>query len=182
MKLRIPVSEKDQSEGDDKAALVLVEYGDYQCPHCRAAFPIVRKLQTHFGKDLLFIFRNFPLAEIHPMAMSAALIAEACGLQEKFWPMHDIIYKEQDLLSAAQLLTWAADLGVDLKKLDKDLHAGQVKSKVENDFEGGIRSGVNGTPSFFINGQRYDGDYSYDHLRAALETVLREKSAGSSKK
>jgi protein-disulfide isomerase len=175
MKLRIPVSEKDQSEGDEAAFLVLVEYGDYQCPHCRAAFPIVKRLQTHFGKDLRFIFRNFPLGEIHPFAMSAAVVAEACALQKKFWPIHDIIYREQDLLSTAQLFTWAEGLGVDLKKLENDIHSSQVTSKVKTDFEGGIRSGVNGTPSFFINGQRYDGDYSFDHLRIALETILTQK-------
>lgn len=99
MKLHIPVSEKDQREGNIKAPLVLVEYGDYECPHCGAAYPIIKKLQKLFGDKLLFVFRNFPLAESHPHALTAAYVAEAAGLQNKFWPVHDLIFENKHNLS-----------------------------------------------------------------------------------
>ena len=182
MKLKNAVSERDQKEGNESAILTLVEYGDYQCPHCGAAFPVIKKLQSHFKNDLLFVFRNFPLAEMHPFAMSAAVVAEACGLQNKFWPVHDVIFKYQHQLSTQQLLKWAEEAGVDLNKLEKDMRSDIVTSKVESDFEGGIRSGVNGTPSFFINEQRYDGDYSFEHMKNALDNILQTKTSGNAGK
>src|SRR5205809_412623 len=99
MNLHIPVNEGDQKQGSMDAPLVLVEYGDYECPHCGAAYPVVKQLQSHFGRDMLFVFRNFPLAEIHPHALSAAYVAEAAGLQRKFWKLHDMIYENQSNLS-----------------------------------------------------------------------------------
>jgi protein-disulfide isomerase len=176
MKLKNAITERDQKEGNESAPLTLVEYGDYQCPHCGAAYPVIKKLQAHFGNDLLFVFRNFPLAEIHPFAMTAALTAEASGLQKKFWAVHDVIFTYQHQLSAQQLLKWAKEAGVELYKLEKDMQSEIVTSKVESDFEGGIRSGVNGTPSFFINEQRYDGDYSFEHMRNALDKILQTSS------
>ena len=182
MKLKNAVSERDQKEGNESAFLTLVEYGDYECPHCGAAYPVIKKLQTHFKNDLLFVFRNFPLAEMHPFAMSAAVVAEASGLQKKFWPVHDMIFENQELLSTQQLLEWAEEAGADLHKLEKDMRSEIVTSKVEADFEGGIRSGVNGTPSFFINEQRYDGDYSFEHMKNALEKILQMKTSGRTEK
>jgi protein-disulfide isomerase len=172
MKLHIPVSEKDQREGNLRAPLVLVEYGDYECPHCGAAYPIIKKLQRHFGDKLLFVFRNFPLAESHPHALTAAYVAEAAGLQNKFWPVHDLIFENQQNLSTQQLLKYAAAAGTDLDKLGGDIVSKEIINKVEEDMEGGARSGVNGTPTFFINGKRYDGYYEFESLIAALEKLL----------
>lgn len=172
MKLRTPVNEKDHKQGEVIAPLILLEYGDYECPHCAATHPVVKKLQAHFGPQLLFVFRNFPLSEMHPLALPAAYVAEASALQDKFWPVHDLIFENQDLLSTAQLLDWARTAGANMPKLEKDIRSQAILDKVENDFEGGMRSGVNGTPGFFINENRYDGDYVYEHLKKALETIL----------
>jgi protein-disulfide isomerase len=172
MNLHTAVNEKDHKQGDIHAPLILVEYGDYECPHCGAAYPIVKQLQQHFGKNMLFVFRNFPLAEIHPHALAAAYVAEAAALQHKFWPVHDLIFENQQTLSARHLLTFAATAGADIEKLAQDMNTSIIIDKVENDMEGGARSGVNGTPSFFINGKRHDGYYEYEALKAAMEQVL----------
>ena len=168
MNLHVAVNDNDQKQGNANAPLVLVEYGDYECPHCGAAYPIIKKLQRHFDDRLLFVFRNFPLAEMHPHALAAAQVAEAAALQGKFWPMHDRIFENQNSLSSQQLLNLAHATGANLEQLVKDMRTEKIREKVENDMEGGIRSGVNGTPTFFINGKRYDGYYEYELLKDAL--------------
>jgi len=168
MNLHIPVNEGDQKQGSLDAPLVLVEYGDYECPHCGAAYPVVKQLQSHFGRDMLFIFRNFPLAEIHPHALPAAYVAEAAGLQRKFWQLHDLIYESQANLSQRHLLSLAESANADIGRLEKDMTSFPIIEKVENDMEGGARSGVNGTPTFFINGVRHNGNYDFESLKEAL--------------
>src|SRR3954471_6549289 len=106
MNLHLPVNENDQKQGNLNAPLVMVEYGDYECPHCGAAYPIVKKLQKHFNDRLLFVFRNFPLTEMHPHALAAARVAEAAALQKKFWQTHDLIFENQQNLSSYQLLSY----------------------------------------------------------------------------
>jgi len=170
MNLHIPVNEGDQKQGSMDSSVVLVEYGDYECPHCGAAYPIIKQLQSHFGRELLFIFRNFPLSEIHPHALMAAYVAEAAGLQRKFWKLHDLIYENQADLSQRRLITLAESAGVEVDKLLKDMSSFPVIEKVENDMEGGARSGVNGTPTFFINGNRYNGYHDFDSLKQALDS------------
>lgn len=170
--LKIPVSSQDHSEGPDKAPLVLVEYGDYQCPHCRMAFPVVKRLQKALGKDLKFVFRNFPISEIHPDALNAAKVAEAAALQGKFWEMHDAIYENQEDLSVQALGNYAEKLGLDMTALNKAVGDKKLENRIEKDFEGGVRSGVNGTPSFFINGFRYDGDWSYGPFVKVLQKAV----------
>jgi protein-disulfide isomerase len=155
--LKPPVNEKDHKEGTDAAAIQLVEYGDYQCPHCGAAYPVIKKIQRTFGAQVLFIFRNFPLSEIHPHAVSAAIATEAAALQGKFWKMHDIIFENQQLLGEAGLQKMADSIGLDTAKFKNDMRREDLQSKVAADFESGVRSGVNGTPSFFINGNKFDG-------------------------
>ena len=172
MSAPIPVGENDHKQGPAHAALVLVEYGDYECPHCGAAYPIIKKLQQHFGEKMLFVFRNFPLAEMHPHALAAAYVAEASELQQKFWPLHDLIFEHQEHLSDHHLLNYANTAGVDLKKLGIDIRSAPIVDKVEKDMIGGARSGVNGTPTFFINGKRHDGYYEYEALKEALEKAL----------
>jgi protein-disulfide isomerase len=168
-KLRVPVSEQDHRTGNLKAKIILVEYGDYQCPHCGIAHPFTKKLLQQYGHDLLFIFRNFPLQEMHPQALISAQAAEAADKQEKFWEMHNTIFEHQNILSANNLLNFAERLNLDIEKFSKDWKSKSVLSKVETDFDGGIRSGVNGTPTFFLNGNRLETyDETYDSLARAV--------------
>jgi len=163
-RLRIPINEKDHVQGNPETAkIVLVEYGDYQCPHCQHAFPLVKKFVEEYGDDVAFVFRNFPLTDSHEFAMSAATIAEASGNQGKFWEMHDLIYENQDQLSNKMLKECVKNLQLDFNKIENDINTGDIQDKIENDFEGGVRSGVNGTPSFFVNDEKwedYDGTYN----------------------
>jgi protein-disulfide isomerase len=171
-KLSIPVSDKDHRQGDADAPCTLVEYGDYECPSCGQAYPIVKRVQKHFGKRLLFVFRNFPLSEMHPYAEPAAETAEFAGAHHKFWEMHDLLYENQDRLDDALLFQLAEQLQLDPEKLRQALAAKEFEPRVRADFRGGVRSGVNGTPTFFINGQRHDGAYDYASLVEAIEGVL----------
>jgi protein-disulfide isomerase len=165
-KLRIPVSDQDHRSGDQKGKIILVEYGDYECPHCGFAYPLVKRLLKQFNHGLLFVFRNFPLQEVHPEAMISAQAAEAAGLQNKFWEMHDIIFEHQENLSGKSLLQDAKNLHLAIDRFSIDWRSQEVISRVETDFEGGIRSGVNGTPTFFVNGIKME---SYD---ASLESLV----------
>ena len=171
-KLSVAVSSKDHRQGDPDAPCTLVEYGDYQCPSCGHAYPIVKRVQKHFGKRLLFVFRNFPLSEMHPYAEPAAETAEFAGAHHKFWEMHDLLYENQDRLDDALLFQLALQLQLDPEKLRQALASKEFEPRVRADFRGGVRSGVNGTPTFFINGQRHDGAYDYASLVEAIEGVL----------
>jgi protein-disulfide isomerase len=170
-----PVSARDHAQGPANAPLTLVEYGDYQCPFCGAAYPEVKRLQQALGKKLRFVFRNFPLTQAHPYALIAAETAEAAALQGKFWEMHDLIFERQEILDAEILPLWARELGLDLAKFGAALRQGDIAKRIREDRMGGIRSGVNGTPSFFINGTRHDGAPDYNSLGAALEQQLETK-------
>ena len=164
-----PVSVRDHAEGPADAPLTLVEYGDYQCPYCGAAYPVVKHLQKTLRKKLRFVFRNFPLTQLHPYANIAAKAAEAAALQGKFWEMHDLIFEQQTFLEPDIIPLWAERIGLDLKKFGNDSEEDIVEKRIQEDRQSGIRSGVNGTPTFFINGTRYDGSPDYDSLLAALE-------------
>ncbi|MEO5816723.1 MAG: DsbA family protein [Gemmatimonadaceae bacterium] len=162
-----PVSEDDHSAGPADAPVTLVEYGDYQCPHCGLAHPRVKALQKRFGNRLRFVFRNFPLAEAHPEAMHAAEAAESVAASsgdDVFWKMHDLLFEHQqddlDALDDAHLARYAAEAGADAEQVERDLAGEKYEERVRADFMSGVRSGVNGTPTFFINGVRYDGDWS----------------------
>ena len=161
--LRIPIGSNDHVQGNPETAkIVLVEYGDYQCPYCGHAFPLVKKFVEEYPDDVAFVFRNFPLTDSHEYAMSAATIAEAAGNQGKFWEMHDLIYDNQNLLNEGLLKECVKVLQLDVNKIENDINTSEIQDKIETDFEGGVRSGVNGTPSFFVNGQKwedYDGTY-----------------------
>ena len=124
------------------------------------------------GADLKFVFRNFPLSEIHPDAFNAAVAAEAAGLQGKFWEMHDIIFENQQELDLESLFLYAKKIGLDVKRFKNDMQKDTLANKVEQDFESGVRSGVNGTPSFFINGKKYDGDWEEDVFTEYLKRQL----------
>ena len=181
--LRTPVGDDDHALGAATAPVTLVEYGDYQCPHCYRAHPIVAAVRKKLGAKLRFVFRNFPLAEMHPEAMHAAEAAESVGAHagaKAFWAMHDAIYKHQqdsyDALDDEHLVRYAAAAGADAKVVRHDLDGEVFESRVRTDFMGGLRSGVNGTPTFFINGMRFDGDWSsVDTFAATLEAAAAGK-------
>ncbi len=167
--LVIPVSDRDHITGSLDAPVILVEYGDFECPHCGRAYPIVKASQRALGDDLAVVYRHFPLAEIHPHARRAAQAAEAAGVQRKFWAMHDMLFEHQDALEEGDLLAYADALGLDRVRLTRELESGVHAQRVRDDFRGGIRSGVNGTPTFFINGTRFDGNWGApDELIAVL--------------
>jgi protein-disulfide isomerase len=167
-KLKVPVGPADHAQGPAGAPLTLVEYGDYECPHCGHAYPIVKALQKRFGRQLCFVFRNFPLRELHPNAEAAAETAEFAATQDKFWEMHDLIFENQQDLSDQLLSDLAKRLKLDAKGLAKALDSGEFADRVQKDFSGGVRSGVNGTPTFFINGQRHDEDFELETLARAI--------------
>ena len=167
-----PVSARDHAAGPAGVPLTLVEYGDYQCPYCGAAYPVVKRLQKTLGKKLRFVFRNFPLIQAHPYALIAAEAAEAAALQGKFWEMHDLLFEQQAHLKPDIISLWAKTIGVNLEKFEDNIKQGVVEKRIKEDRQSGIRSGVNGTPTFFINGTRYDGPTDYDSLLAALESLV----------
>jgi protein-disulfide isomerase len=150
-----------------------VEYGDYECPYCGEAYPIVKRVQQALGDNLQLVFRNFPLTSAHPHAQQAAEAAESAGAQGKFWEMHDALYEHQTDLSTEGLLRIGESIGLDVTTLRNDLASGKFEDRVYEDFMSGARSGVNGTPTFFINGVRYDGSWDYDTLLAVLESAAR---------
>jgi len=168
------VNRGDHFFGNPFAPIELVEYGDYECPHCGRAYPIVKNIQQQLGMDLKFVFRNFPLSKIHPHAFLAALATEAASLQGKFWEMHDTIFQNQKILNKDNIFLFANNLGFDIARFKNDIQQNTLIEKVENDFESGMRSGVNGTPTFFINGEKYDGEWTGDQLFQYLKIKLRE--------
>jgi len=170
MSLTPPVGPADHAQGSPEAPVTLVEYGDYQCPYCGAAYPMIKLLQQSLGDTLRFVFRNFPLAQAHEHAMLAAQAAEAAAVsgEESFWRMHDQLFEHQDALELSDLVGYAKAIGLDAAQFRRDLEAGTFQSRVRSDFRGGVRSGVNGTPTFFINGERYDGEYKQSDLEAAI--------------
>src|SRR2546430_9146046 len=167
-----PVSERDHAQGRADAPVTLVEYGDFQCPYCGAAYPEVKRLQKALGKRLRFVFRNFPLTQAHPYALIAAEAAEAAALRGKFWEMHDLLFEQQTFLEPDIIPLWAKKIGLDLEKFGNDIKQGVVAKRIKEDRQSGIRSGVNGTPTFYINGARYDGSPDVESLLAALESEL----------
>jgi protein-disulfide isomerase len=167
--LKVPVTAEDHIQGDPDAEITLLEYGDYECPHCGRAHPIVKRVQKHFGRRLRFVFRNFPLSQVHPNAQTAAETSEFAGAHGRFWEMHDLIYENQDRLGLPLFLMLAERLGLDVPALRDALTGGEFEPRVRRDFLSGVRSGVNGTPTFFINEQRHDGPWEFEDLVTALE-------------
>ena len=169
-RLSLPVTDRDHTQGSAQAAVTLVEYGDYECPHCGRAHPIVKEVQRRLGSKLRFVFRNFPLAEMHPHAQHAAEAAEAAAGQERFWEMHDTLFEHQRSLDDWHLVQYAQTLGLDLQRFQQDLTSHTYAGRVREDFRSGVRSGVNGTPTFFINGVRHDDSWDIETLTDALLT------------
>ncbi len=174
--LTVPVGPRDHIQGPATAPVTLLEYGDYECPYCGAAFYIVKQIQRHLEGELRYVFRHFPLVTIHPHAELAAETAEAAEAQGKFWDMHDTLFEHQQALSAPHLLQYARSLNLNLENVERDLTTHAFAERAREDFLSGIRSGVNGTPTFFVNGQRHDGSYDRETLLKTLERAasLRE--------
>jgi protein-disulfide isomerase len=169
-KLTLPVSEdRDHIQGPADAPATLVEYGDYECPYCGAAYPIVKQVQERMGDRLRFVFRNFPITTSHPHAEQAAEAAEAADAQGRFWEMHDYLYEHQRHLETADLVSYAEALDLDVERFANELAENVHAARVREDFMSGVRSGVNGTPTFYINGVRHDGSYELEALTAAIE-------------
>jgi protein-disulfide isomerase len=166
-----PVSDRDHSQGPKDAPVTLVEFGDFECPHCGRAYYIVKNVQQVMGDRLRFVFRHFPITSIHPHAQHAAEAAEAAGAQGRFWEMHDILYENQPALDDRDLMSYAEQIGLDLRRFSADMRTHKYAQRVREDFRSGIYSGVNGTPTFFINGIRYDYSWDAQTLTAALMGV-----------
>src|ERR1700694_5399822 len=170
--LTMPVSPRDHRLGPETAPVTLVEYGDYECPYCGQAHPIVKEIQRRLGDQLCFVYRHFPLSQIHPHAEHAAEAAEAAGAQGKFWQMHDYLFEHQRALDDAHLLLYAADLELDVDRFKREMTEHVYARRVREDFLSGVRSGVNGTPTFFINGIRHDAGYDLETLLYTIELAM----------
>ena len=171
-RLTVPVSERDHVLGPATAPVTFVEYGDYECPFCGAAHRSVEQVLQVMGNDLRFAFRHFPLSQIHPHAYQAAEAAEAAGAQGRFWEMHELLFENQDRLGLRDLIGYAGALGLDLERFVTDLRGHAHAGRLREDFLSGVRSGVNGTPTFFVNGLRHDGGYDVEVLLEALRSEL----------
>ena len=170
-RLTPPVGARDHVYGPARARITLVEYGDFECPHCRAAHPIVKQIQSSMGRDVRIVYRHFPLTKIHPHAQHAAEIAEAAAQHGKFWAMYDLLFAHQDALADQDLVRYATTLGIDAEWAATVLADGRFRRRVRDDFASGVRSGVNGTPTFFIGGERYEGSAT-DLLASLMEATI----------
>ena len=176
MSLAKPIDRTDHMLGPEDAPVTLVEYGDFQCPYCRAAHFYLQNVLATMGDDMSFVFRHMPLTQVHPMAQLAAEAAEAAGAQGKFWPMHDLIYENQDRLSPALLTRLGQRLGLDMQRFTDDVASHRFLPKVKEDFMSAVRSGAAGTPSFFINGELYEGSFDDEALIEALRFAARARA------
>lgn len=169
--LTLPVAGRDHLQGSIDAPILLVEYGDYECPYCGDAFPMVKDVQEQLGDKLCFAFRNFPLASYHPHAEHAAEAAESAGAQGHFWAMHDTLFENQDALEDDDLIKYAIALKLDSRRLAEEITTGVHRNRVREDFRSGARGGVNGTPTFFINGVHYTGVPRAEELLATIAAL-----------
>ena len=167
--LAVPVGKQDHVRGPLTAPVTLVEYGDYECPHCGHAHVVVQQLEQLMSDAFRFVFRHFPLTTVHPHAAQAAEAAEAASAQEVFWQMHDRLFENQDALSEGHLIRYATMIGMDVTRFAREMAERRYAPRVREDFLSGVRSGVNGTPTFFINGVRHDGPSDLAALLAGIE-------------
>lgn len=172
MSLQPPVGPDDHQQGPADAPVTLVEYADYQCPYCGEAYPQLKRIQQMFGDQLRFVFRNFPIPQLHPEAMSAAETAEFCGSKDQFWPAHDALFENQDSLGPQLYEQIATQLGLSTSDLVQALENDEFQNRIEADIDSGLRSGVNGTPSFFINGEKFEIENSYQDLVDAIQQEI----------
>lgn len=172
-RLTPPVGEEDHIAGPPTAAITLVAYCDFECPYCGEAFPLIKQLQAQLGENLRYVFRHFPLLDKHPNAEQAAEAAEAAGAQDQFWAMHDLLFENQEALEATDLYAYAESLAIDLEQFAEDFSGRRFATRVASNIRSGRRSGVTGTPTFFINGISHTNEETLERL--ALD--LRERRA-----
>jgi protein-disulfide isomerase len=170
-RLTVPPGGRDHVLGSRTAPVTLLEYGDYECPFCGAAHLVVKQLLRIKDDEVAYAYRHFPMTQIHPHAQQAAEAAEAASEQGRFWEMHDLLFTHQDRLGVGDLLGYAAELRLDVARFALDLDAHTYAPRVREDFLSGIRSGVNGTPTFFVNGVRHNGGYDLDSLLTAVSAA-----------
>jgi protein-disulfide isomerase len=170
--LSVPVAPADHVLGASNAAVTLVEYGDFECPNCKQAAPVVKHLLTRFAGRIRLVYRHFPLEEVHPHALHAALAAEAAGAQHKFWQMHDLLFDNQSHLKVRQLRGYAQRLELDMTRYDADLMDDIYLQRVREHIESGKQSGVRATPTFFLNGVIHDVSFGTQSLATGIETAL----------
>ena len=163
-----PIPQRDHIQGSSDAEVALLEYGDFECPACGEVYPVIKAIQEEMDAHLCFAYRHFPLAIVHPRATRAAEAAEAAAAQGSFWMMHDLLFENQIALTDDDLFGYARHLDLDVERFRTEVISGVHRERVREDFHLGVRGGVNGTPTFFINGERYDGPRSLDPLVAAL--------------
>jgi protein-disulfide isomerase len=177
----LKVEAQDHAQGDRDARVTLIEYGDFECPHCARAYPIVKALQARFGDELRFVFRYFPLEGAHPNAMAFAEFAEAAASQGKFWQAHDYLFEHQGHISARQLAAAATSLDLDAVELARVIGTKAPAERVRKDLASGENSGVNGTPAFFINGERFEGEWWEEaaFVEALASAGLRDRARGA---
>jgi protein-disulfide isomerase len=175
--LAVPVDpDVDHVRGSVDAPVSLVEYGDYECPFCGQAYPVVEAVREAAGDTLAFVYRHFPLTTVHPHALPAAEAAETAGAQGAFWPMHDLLYRDQSQLDGPGFLARAVALGLDGERFQSELLGHAHLDRVQEQFLSGVRSGVNGTPTFFVNGLRYEGPPEAQGLLAAVQEAARTRA------
>jgi protein-disulfide isomerase len=180
-KLATAISEEDHAQGPADAAITLVQYGDYECPYTRLSRHSVHQLQGEFSDRLRFVFRHFPLEEIHPHARAASAAAEAAAQQVDFWTMHEYLFEHQKALEDADLKRYAVELGLDSDRFDRDRTSPEVQNRINRDLASGERSGVPGTPTFYVNGIRHDGGYDLESLRPAILAHIDKRATARSR-
>ena len=168
-RLALAVGERDHVQGPATASVTLVEYGDYECPYCRAAVPIVQELQGLLGDQLRYVFRHFPITASHLHAQQAAEVAEAAGVQGRFFEMHAVLFENQEALERNDLLKYAEELGLDSARVRRELGAHAYADRVREDFESGLSSGARGTPTFYLDEVRYDGIIGVRQILSAIQ-------------
>ena len=173
-KLRVPVSEEDWGRGPADAPVTIVEYGDYECPACQRAYWEMEKLLEAEGGNVRFVFRHFPLTSTHPRAMAASLAAEAAGHQGKFWEMNRKLFESRGQLGDEHIRGYAQELGLDMDRFARDIKSKEIEANIRQERLAGARSGVNGTPTFFVSGTRYDGLFTYEAISTAMQVAERK--------
>jgi protein-disulfide isomerase len=171
-RLATPVSADDHVEGPPDAEVTLLQYGDYQCPYTRLSHHSVHTLRREYPDSLRFVFRHFPLEEIHPHARGAAAAAEAADAQGRFWAMHEYLFERQNALDDPDLRRYAIELGLEPDRFEHDRTSPDVSRRIDRDVASGELSGVQGTPTFYVNGVRHDGSFDVGVLRAAITAAL----------
>jgi protein-disulfide isomerase len=177
VKLAVPVNHLDHVLGSAQAPVTIVEYGDFECPACKLAYPAVKLLIKTFGSAVRFAYRHFPLVEVHPHAELAAEAAEAAGAQGKFWPMHDLLFENQQHLKANHLRAYAQRLELDLSRYDYEMDDHVYLQRVREHIASGLASGVRGTPGFYVNGAPQDVSFGFEHLMEAVRQLAHTRQA-----